>query len=140
MSAASLPPSRLWWLAAGFGIWWTALVALYAVHAIGCAFAWSAGPLWLGLAALLAAHLIVIGWMWHALAAASRNSSFGQTGPFLHAVAIWTLLAAWATIILTLGPPLLLPMCVTGAYSFEPFPPLTAASPRHPERPLEIVA
>ena len=112
MNAPSFQPHRLWWLPAGFGVWCSALAALYAVHAIGCAFAWSAGPLRIGLAALLLAHLTVIGWMWRDLAPANLETGFGQTGLFLHAVATWTLIAALVAAILTLGPPLLLTICV----------------------------
>ena len=112
MSAPSIPPQRLWWLAAGFGVWCSALATLYALQSIGCAFAWSAGPLRLGLAALLVAHLIVIGWLWRDLEAASPDPGFGQIGTFLHAVIIWTLIGAVITAILTLGPPLLLTICV----------------------------
>ena len=39
MTRRAVPSCRLWWLAAGFGIWCSALVVLYALHAIGCAFA-----------------------------------------------------------------------------------------------------
>ena len=112
MSALPIPPQRLWWLAAGFGVWCSALATLYALHAIGCAFAWSAGPLRIGLAALLLAHLTVIGWLWRDLAAANPETGFGQTDTFLHAVIIWTLMAALITTILTLGPPLLLTICL----------------------------
>jgi hypothetical protein len=112
MSARLVPPRGLWWLTAGFGVWCSAIVALYALHAIGCAFAWAAGPLRLGLAAVLLAHLIVIGWIWRDLAAASPGPDFGQTGTFLHTVVIWTLIAAMVATILTLGPPLLLTICV----------------------------
>ena len=112
MNAPSFQPHRLWWLPAGFGVWCSALAALYAVHSIGCKFVWSASALRLGLAALFAAHLIVIGWMWRDFAAASPDPGFGQTGLFLHAVATWTLIAALVAAILTLGPPLLLTICV----------------------------
>ena len=112
MNASPFSPQRLWWLAAGFGVWCSALATLYALHAVGCAFAWSAGPLRIGLGALLVAHLIVIGWMWRDFAAASPDPGFGQTGLFLHAVATWTLIAALVAAILTLGPPLLLTICV----------------------------
>ena len=112
MNAPLFPPQRLWWLAAGFSVWCSALAALYALHGIGCAFAWSAGPLRIGLAALLLAHLTVIGWLWRDLAAANPDPGSGQTGTFLHAVIIWTLMAALITAILTLGPPLLLTICV----------------------------
>ena len=35
MSARPVPPRRLWWLVAGFGVWCSALVVLYALHAMG---------------------------------------------------------------------------------------------------------
>ena len=112
MNAPPFPAPRLWGLAAGFGVWCSALAALYALNGIGCAFAWSGGALRLGLAALLLAHLIVIGWLSRNFAAATPDLGFGQTGTFLHAVIIWTLMAALITTILTLAPPLLLTICV----------------------------
>jgi hypothetical protein len=112
MNAPPFPPQRLWWLTAGFSVWCSALAALYALHGIGCAFTWSAGPLRIGLAALLLAHLTVIGWLWRDLSAAHTDHGFGQTERFLHAVIIWTFMAALITTILTLGPPLLLTPCV----------------------------
>lgn len=112
MNTPSFQPHRLWWLAAGFGVWCSALAALYALHGIGCKFSWSAGALRIGLAALLLAHLTVIGWLWRDVAAANPETGFGQTDTFLHAVIIWTLMAALITTILTLGPPLLLTICV----------------------------
>ena len=112
MNAPPFSPQWLWWLAAGFGVWCSALAALYALHGIGCAFAWSAGPLRIGLAALLLAHLTVIGWLWRDLASVNPDPRFGQTGSFLHAVMIWTLMAALVAAILTFGPPLLLTICV----------------------------
>ena len=45
MNAPPLPAQQLWGLAAGFGVWCSALAALYALHGIGCAFAWSGGAL-----------------------------------------------------------------------------------------------
>lgn len=111
MTAGTIPPRRLWWLAAGFGVWCSALAILYAVHAIGCAFAWPAGPLRLGLALLLLAHLHVIGWMWRGLARAAADA-LGPTGSFLHVVFLWTVIAAFIATVLTLGPPLLLTICV----------------------------
>ena len=112
MSARPVSPSRLWWLVAGFGVWSSALVVLYALHAIGCAFAWSAGPLRLGLGLVLLGHLVVIGWMWRDLAAASPDPAFGRTGTFLHTVVVWTLIAAFVVTVLTLGPALLFTKCV----------------------------
>jgi hypothetical protein len=112
VSTRPVPPGQLWWLVAGFAVCCSALVVFYAVHAIGCAFAWSAGPLRLGLAVVLLAHLIVIGWMWRELAAASPDRGFGQTDTFLHTMVIWTVIAALVATVLTLGPSLLLTICV----------------------------
>jgi membrane protein YdbS with pleckstrin-like domain len=112
VSARPVPPRRLWWLLAGFGVWCSALVFLYAVHAIGCAFAWPAGALRLALALVLLVHLIVISWMWHDHRAASADPSLDSTGTFLHTVIVWTLIAALVTVVLTLGPTLALATCV----------------------------
>jgi hypothetical protein len=112
VSELPVPPRRLWRLAAGFAVWCSALVALYALHAIGCAFAWSAGSLRLGLAVVFLAHLIVIGWMWRDIAQAGPDPVFGPTGTFLHWTVTWTLIAALVASVLTLGPPLLLTTCV----------------------------
>ena len=112
MSAPSIPPQRLWWLAAGFGVWCSALATLYALQSIGCAFAWSAGPLRLGLAALLVAHLIVIGWLWREFATANPDPGLDQTGRFLHRAVVWTIIAAFVATAVTLGPSLLLTTCV----------------------------
>jgi len=112
VSAPPVPPRRLWWLVAGFGVWCSALVFLYAVHAIGCAFSWPAGALRLALALVLLAHLIAIGWMWRDHWAGSPTPGFGPTGTFLHAVIAWTLIAALVTTVLTLGPALALATCI----------------------------
>lgn len=112
MSARVVPPSRLWWLGAGFGVWCSALAVLYALHAVGCAFAWPAGALRMGLVLLLLAHLAVIGWMWRELARADPDPASGQTGIFLHVVFLWTVIAAFVAMVLILGPLLLLATCV----------------------------
>ena len=112
MSTRPVPPRRLWWLVAGFGVWCSALVFLYAVHAIGCAFAWPAGALRLALAIVLLLHLIAIGLMWRDRRAASSDPGFEPTGTFLHTVTVWTLIAAGITTVLTLGPALALATCV----------------------------
>jgi hypothetical protein len=106
-----VPSRHLWWLAAGFAVWCSALIALYALHAIGCAFAWSAGSLRLGLAVVLLAHLIVMGWIWRDITRAGTDPDFGPTGTFLHGAVTWTLIAALVASVLTLGPPLLLTIC-----------------------------
>lgn len=111
MSARAVPPSRLWWLAAGFVVWCSALVFLYALHALGCAFAWPSGALRLTLVLVLAAHLIVIGWIGRACARADPDAS-GEPATFLHSVIVWTTIAAFVATVLTLGPPLLLQSCL----------------------------
>jgi len=112
VSARPIPPRRLWWLTAGFAVWCSALVFLYALHGIGCAFAWPAGSLQLGLAVALFVHLVVIGWMLRDITRTGANSDFGPTGSFLHDAVTWTLIAALVSSVLTLGPPLLLTMCI----------------------------
>jgi hypothetical protein len=109
---APVPPGYLWWLAAGFLVWCSALVVVYAVHSIGCTFAWSAGPLRLGLALVLIAHLAVIGWVWHRLGGADPSLDTGRTGAFLRMAALWATIAAFTTTIFTLGATLLLTVCV----------------------------
>lgn len=112
MSASPVPPRRLWLLAAGYGAWCSALVFIYALHALGCAFGWPTGALRLSLAAALLVHLAVIGWLWRDCANASLDAILGATGSFLHWVALWTLITAFVTTVLTLGPTLLLATCV----------------------------
>ena len=112
MSERAIPARRLGWLAAGFAVWCSALVALYALHAIGCAFAWASGSLRLGLAVVLLAHLIAMGWIWRDITRARSDPDFGPTGRFLHGAVTWTLIAALVASVLTLGPPLLLTICM----------------------------
>lgn len=112
MSERPIPARWPWWLAAGFAVWCSALVALYALHAIGCAFAWSSSSLRSGLAVVLFAHLIVIGWMWRDIGRAAADPDFGPTGSFLHGAITWTFIAAFVASVLTLGPPLLLTTCM----------------------------
>jgi hypothetical protein len=108
----SVRPDRLWWLTAGFALWCSSLAVLYAVQAIGCVFAWPTLPLRLSLAAVLLAHLAVIGWMWRSLDGAGSAGEFDPTGAFLQRAIVWTTAAAFITTILTLGPPLLLTVCM----------------------------
>jgi len=112
VSAHPVPGRRLWLLAAGYGAWCSALVAIYALHALGCAFGWPAGALRTGLGAALGVHLAVIAWLWRACARSAADPAFGPTGVFLHWVVLWTLITAFVTTLLTLGPTLLLATCV----------------------------
>jgi hypothetical protein len=65
-----------------------------------------------GLAVVLLAHLMVIGWMWRDLAGAGPDPVFGETGTFLHWAVVWTVIAAFVATVLTLGPSLLLTLCM----------------------------
>ena len=108
----SVPPRRLWLLAAGFGIWCSALVILYALHAISCAFAWPTGTLRLVLGLILLGHVAALGWLWRSYAKAGPEPGLGSTGEFLHWVVLWTFIAAFVSTLFTFGPPLLLTACV----------------------------
>lgn len=112
MTSRPFPPRSLWWLIAGFCVWFNALVFLYALHAIGCAFAWSAGAMRLSLSLVLLAHVAVLGWLWHEYAATNPDHSSGSTGAFMRTVVIWSLIAALVASIANLGPPLMLSMCM----------------------------
>jgi len=111
MSTRAVPPQYLLWLTAGFAVWGSALVALYAIQGLGCAFAWRTGPVRVLLAVILVAHLAVIAWMWRHLASAPQSPEATTTGDFVRTVAIWSLIAAFVTMILTLAPPLVLTAC-----------------------------
>ena len=50
MSVRPVPAYRLWLLVLGFGAWCSALITVYALHSVGCTFAWSANMLRLCLA------------------------------------------------------------------------------------------
>lgn len=112
MSERSLPPRLLWWLAVGFTAWCSALIALYAIHSIGCAFAWSAGSLRLWLAVALFAHLVVLGWIWYGISRVAPDFGFGPTGLFLYSTVTGTLIAALVATAITFGAPLLLATCI----------------------------
>jgi hypothetical protein len=112
MTARPVPPRQLWLLGLGFGVWCSALVILYAVHSLGCAFAWSTGALRLVLSLTLLAHLAAIGWLWRSYANTSPDPALGPTGTFLHWVVLWTLIAAFVAAIFTLGPTVLLTTCI----------------------------
>jgi hypothetical protein len=88
-----------------------AFVVLYALHAIGCAFAWQSSALRLALVLVLLLHLVVIGWMWRHQAR-GVDPAADQTSVFLHTVTVWTVISALAVTALTLGPPLVLATCI----------------------------
>lgn len=107
------PPARdLWWLVPGFGLWFSALVFVYALHHIGCAFGWSAGAIRLSLVVALVVHLAAIGLLWWLAARNGPNPSYGPTGRFLHWIIVGTLVAAIVKIVFTLGPSLFLTACL----------------------------
>lgn len=112
MSAQVVPPSRLWLLALGYGIWCSALVLLYALHALGCAFAWPAAGLRTVLALVFLVHLVALGVLWRAYANRRSVVTDGTTDHFFHEVALWTLATAFVATVLTLGPSLMLAVCV----------------------------
>ena len=111
MSVRPVPAYRLWLLVLGFGAWCSALITVYVLHSVGCAFAWSAVTIRLSLGLTILAHLVLIGWLWRNCAITPADASLDPTGSFLHWVILWTLLAAFVTIVFTLGPTLLLTSC-----------------------------
>jgi hypothetical protein len=107
-----VPPRRLWWLGAAFVSWCSALVVLYGVHAIGCAFGWSAFVLRASLVAMFAVHLVAIGWMWMKFARARPSGPPDGTAAFVHDAIVWSTMAAFASMLLALAPSLLLKACI----------------------------
>ncbi len=112
VNGRAVPARRLWWLAAAFAVWCSALVALYALHAIGCAFAWPTGTLRVILAIVFVAHLVVGGWIWRNFANSGPDPTLDPTGSFLHVAIAWTAIAAFASSVLVFGPAFLLTTCV----------------------------
>jgi len=106
--ASTVPPHRLWWLALGFGLWSFAFVALYALHALGCAYGWSDPLLRLGMTGLLAATVAALGF---ALSQAPRSSPGDGTTALIGRAARWTLWAAMIGAIFTFAPALALTAC-----------------------------
>jgi hypothetical protein len=111
MSVRPIPANRLWLLVVGFGAWCSALITVYVLHSVGCTFAWSANTLRLCLGVAILAHLVLIGWLWANYAVTPVDPALGPTSSFLHWVILWTLLAAFVTVVFTLGPTLLLTSC-----------------------------
>lgn len=111
-STRAFPPRRLWWLAGGFGVWCSALIVLYALHGIGCAYGWPTSTLRITLVVVFFTHLVVVAWMCHNFAKATPDPSFDPTGQFLHTAIVWTAIAAAVATLLTFGPPMFLDTCI----------------------------
>jgi 4-hydroxybenzoate polyprenyltransferase len=110
--SAPVPPRTLWLLVLGFCLWAVALVLLYAGHAMGCSFGMPSGALRAGLVTAFFALLAAVGWLWRAQAVDRPDAATAATASFLRDVIVWTSAAAFASIILTLGPSLLLKTCL----------------------------
>lgn len=106
-----LASRQILWLASGFGIWASALVVLYVLHSVGCAFGWSSDTIRLSLAAVLVVHVGLIGLLWRVQATRRPDPALGQIASFLHWIIIATLIAALAKIVFGLGPTLFLSVC-----------------------------
>jgi hypothetical protein len=89
----------------GFGLWSTALVLVYALHAIGCAYHWGPGAIRLVIGAVVVGHVIAIGLCMRYLRPAAGTS-------LLLRAAQWTLIAALVATLFTYGPLVLLSPCV----------------------------
>jgi hypothetical protein len=111
MNVRLVPAHRLWLLMLGFCAWCSALITVYVLHSVGCTFAWSADSIRLSLGVAILAHLVLIGWLWRKYAMTPADPALDPTGSFLHWVISWTLLAAFVTIVFSLGPTLLLKTC-----------------------------
>ena len=112
MRAFPVPATQLLLIALGFCIWCSALFLTYALHSIGCVFAWPAGMLRSSLSLTIVAHLTVIGWLWRRCSRSVPDPALGEIASFLHWVIIWTLVSAFVTVVITLGPALFLSICV----------------------------
>jgi hypothetical protein len=112
VSARPVHADQLWPLAVGFCVWCSALVIIYVVHSVGCAFAWPNGAIRLGLSLTILIHLALIEWLRRNYAKTSPDPALDPTGCFVHWVIAWTLIAAFITIVFTLGPTLLLTTCI----------------------------
>jgi len=112
MSSRAVAPARFWLLGLGFGLWCTAIVIIYALHALGCAFGWRTDLLRWSLGLVLLAHLLAIAWPWYCAVKTPADPTLGETGSFLRGAYIWTLGKAFVALVLTLGPVLLVSTCI----------------------------
>ncbi len=100
---SALTPTRLLWFIAGFGIWSSALIVIYALHALGCAYRLPEGTMRAALGAALALHLAAI---------VLLIRRFPRGDGTLITAAQWTLVAALAATVATFAPLLALTPCV----------------------------
>lgn len=100
------------WLAPGFCLWLSALVLIYVIHSLGCAFGWAPGRIRLGLAATLVVHILAIGVLWRVELRRKPELAESRTGLFLHWAILGTLAGALVKIVFTLGPTLFLSACL----------------------------
>ena len=88
----------LWSLAAGFTVWSAAFVLLYALQALGCAYAWSQHRLILCL--VFGVALLPLLWL-----AVKRRQQGGEPASSLSVMALWANRAALgASVLVFLGP------------------------------------
>ncbi len=102
-----VPP--LFYMVAGFGLWGSAFVLLYATASLGCEFGWSqirTGPISLTRALLIGVwliHMAALIWLYRRCARAQADDSTGRfirrTGLYLTGAAIastvWLAFALW---------------------------------------------
>lgn len=91
------------WIAVGFAIWSSALIAAYATHAIGCAFLWPVAALRVALAAILTIHMAAV--------AGLLLFYLPDDDVLVATVARWLLIAALVAIMATFAPGLVLTVC-----------------------------
>jgi|TARA_A100001391_G_scaffold202437_2_gene192033 hypothetical protein len=113
MQATLVPPRSILVIVLGFGVWTVAFVGLYAVNAIGCAFAWPSTvqrAVMIGLAlAASGSMMAVAGWSighWRRAANAPRPA------PGLARIGAMGSTAALAATILVFAPSLFASMCL----------------------------
>lgn len=105
------PPIEILGLVAGFAIWSSAFVSLYALHGGACDGGWfsSPGAARLVLAAVLSLHLLLHAalcvWLWR------RLQTGGQPVVFLRTASLILAVAAMGATLWTSGPVLVLQIC-----------------------------
>ena len=110
----TVPPRTLLLLAIGFVLWSSALVSLYSVHAIGCAFAWPRAVLRAVLLSVAALHLVALAWMssWCWRRWRSRQDDAPRSLLFLEVVGLGATIAALGASLFTVAPALVLKLCI----------------------------